>query len=119
MRQFTVQPKPKPMRPIAEVEGEEEEEEEDLEVTLPRLFEGAFQYLLPAPETITITYISRQNTDRRSLSPGTHDELVLSISQMVERRREKGEDWEFRVVEAEKLTKDEQVRVAAKTTVSS
>jgi hypothetical protein len=92
------------------------EDDDSLEVDPPRVREGAFQYLLPSPETITITYISRQRTGRR-LVQEDHEGLVRALREMVERRKAMGEKWEFRLVEAEGMSKDEQVRMAASTTI--
>lgn len=81
------------------------------------------QKFLPMPETVVITYISRQSS-RRRLIPEDHDVLVKELEALVKRKNEEekvGEmkkKWELHVLQAEKMTKDEQVRAAAKTTVS-
>ena len=67
---------------------------------------------LPMPETIVITYINRQKTQRR-LAHVDHDVLVHALKEMTQRR-----GWELNVVQAENLSKDEQVRIVARTTVS-
>jgi hypothetical protein len=75
---------------------------------------------LPLPDRVVITYISRQGV-RRRLIHDDHVSLVLALRQLVLRKnrvRGTGPEWEFNVVQAENLTKDEQVRIAARTTVS-
>lgn len=80
-------------------------------------------------EKIVITYISRQGS-RRSLIPKDHRVLVESLEDLVRRKNAEitstvhpdgamGKEWELNVVKAEEMTKDEQVRLAARTTVSS
>ncbi|KAJ7927965.1 hypothetical protein B0H13DRAFT_2550536 [Mycena leptocephala] len=59
---------------------------------------------LPMPAKIVITYISRQSAGQRKLTPESH-ELAWR----------KG--WELNVVEAEKLTRDEQLRIIGRTTI--
>lgn len=60
-----------------------------------------------------ITYVSRQNWGRRMLRPADHDRLVNAL-----KRLEKERDYEINIVEMDKLTRDEQIRLAARTTVS-
>lgn len=78
-------------------------------------------------EKIVITYISRQST-RRRLIPEDHDILVKELEDLVARKNAaiKGmiasggsgaKKWELNIVQAEHLTKDDQVRIAARTTV--
>jgi len=80
------------------------------------------QKFLGAPETIVVTYISRQNY-RRQLIKEDHQGLVEELEKLVGRKNEeaktdkKKKKWELNVIQAEKMTKDEQVRIAAKTTV--
>ncbi|KAF7339005.1 hypothetical protein MVEN_01976700 [Mycena venus] len=69
---------------------------------------------LPMPAKIVITYISRQSAGQRKLTPESHDELVKALKDLQER---KGDKWELNVVEAEKITKDEQLKIAARTTI--
>jgi hypothetical protein len=105
------------------------------EIVIPGFGEGGDEILngvgteaqkfLPMPETIVITYISRQSTSRRKLIPEDHDVLVKELEALVKRKNEerdldetKKRKWELHVLQAEKMTKDEQVRAAAKTTVS-
>ncbi|KIJ67844.1 hypothetical protein HYDPIDRAFT_83773 [Hydnomerulius pinastri MD-312] len=78
-------------------------------------------------EKIVITYISRQSV-RRRLIPEDHEILVKELEDLVARKNAEikgmrassgsgAKEWELNVVQAEKLTKDEQVRVAARTTI--
>lgn len=80
-------------------------------------------------ERIVITYISRQDT-RRHLIPEDHEALVENLEALVRRKNVEimsmvhtgggtGKRWELNVVRAEKMTKDDQIRLAARTTVSS
>lgn len=66
---------------------------------------------LPMPEKVVITYISRQ-ASRRRLIEDQHQVLVAALQDLAQRR-----GWELNVIQAEKLTKDEQVRAVAKATV--
>ncbi|KAF4590484.1 hypothetical protein EYR38_009785 [Pleurotus pulmonarius] len=69
---------------------------------------------LPAPETVVITYISRQAGNRRKLIDEDHDGLVSALQELVAR---KGKGWEFQLLEAEKMTKDSQVRAVSRSTI--
>jgi hypothetical protein len=70
------------------------------------------------PDKIVITYLSRQGT-RRRLIQGDHDLLVQSLRDLVQRKNgEGGVPWEVNVVEAEGLSKDQQVRLMVQTSVS-
>lgn len=59
-----------------------------------------------------ITYISRQNWGRRMLIPEHHDKLVAELYKL---RDTYG--YEVNVVEAEKMSRLEQIQLAARTTV--
>lgn len=59
-----------------------------------------------------ITYISRQSS-RRRLTAAAHADLVKALEE-----RAKKLDFELVIIEAEKLTKEEQIAIAARTTVS-
>lgn len=59
-----------------------------------------------------VTYISRQSS-RRRLTPESHADLVAALTKHSDKA-----GWDLNVVEAEKLTKEEQLQLAAKTTVS-
>ncbi|KAJ6568481.1 hypothetical protein B0H19DRAFT_1133372 [Mycena capillaripes] len=69
---------------------------------------------LPMPTKIVITYISRQSAPQRKLTPESHTELEEALRELVKR---KGANWELILVEAEKLSKDEQLKIAARTTI--
>jgi hypothetical protein len=87
------------------------------------------QSYLPLPDKIVITYIDRQSGHNRNLIASDHLELIEALHELVDRKNrerkalleqdspEKHLEWEFSVMEAGKLTKDEQVRAAARTTV--
>lgn len=90
------------------------------------------QNRLPKPDKIVISYISRQSARSRKLIANDHKLLVESLEELVARKNEeravylerkdkKPEDvpleYELTVVEAEKLTHDQQIRMAARTTV--
>ncbi|KAF7344858.1 hypothetical protein MVEN_01647500 [Mycena venus] len=74
--------------------------------------EGASQ--LPMPAKIVITYISRQSAWNRKLTQENHEELVKELQEL---KKRKGDKWEVNIFEAEKLSKDEQLQVVARTTV--
>ena len=59
-----------------------------------------------------ITYISRQEWGRRELLQRDHDELVKELNDL-----EKKYGWEVNVVSMDKIHRDEQIRLAARTTV--
>ncbi|WVQ85943.1 hypothetical protein IAT38_008111 [Cryptococcus sp. DSM 104549] len=61
--------------------------------------------------TPVITYISRQNS-RRRLTPESHEDLVNALE-----ARAKKLGWELIVVEAEKMSKEEQFALAGRTTI--
>jgi hypothetical protein len=60
-----------------------------------------------------VTYISRQSS-RRRLTPAAHAGLVKALEE-----RAKKVGFELLVIEAEKYSKEEQIAVAARTTVST
>ena len=79
-------------------------------------------------DKITITYISRQGS-RRRLIPEDHHLLLSELEGLVARRNAQvmltkgsdgvgGKEWVLNIVQAEQLTKDEQVRLASQTNVS-
>ncbi|KAK7065106.1 hypothetical protein R3P38DRAFT_2492073 [Favolaschia claudopus] len=81
---------------------------------------------LPMPPTILITYVSRQSAQHRKLTAEGHAGVVSALEELVRRKNEEvakhgrgsgGRRWELLVMEAEKLSKDEQVRVAGRTTI--
>ncbi|KAJ7175930.1 hypothetical protein C8R46DRAFT_1080078 [Mycena filopes] len=69
---------------------------------------------LPRPSKIVVTYISRQSAGQRKLTPDSHTDLVNSLRELVQR---KGPTWELNVVEAERLTRDAQLQIIARTTI--
>jgi hypothetical protein len=64
-------------------------------------------------EQVVVTYISRQAV-RRHLITEDHDGLVDALTELCERR-----GWELNVVAMEQISKEEQLAVAARTTVST
>ncbi|KAK4688610.1 hypothetical protein P7C73_g1504, partial [Tremellales sp. Uapishka_1] len=65
----------------------------------------------PGDYAPVVTYISRQSS-RRRLTPESHAELVAALE---ERSAKFG--WELVIVEAEKMTKEEQFALAGRTTI--
>jgi hypothetical protein len=63
-------------------------------------------------EEVVVTYISRQGV-RRHLIPEDHEGLVHALVELCHRR-----GWELNVVAMERLSRDEQLALAARTTVS-
>ncbi|KAI0298522.1 hypothetical protein BC826DRAFT_104230 [Russula brevipes] len=61
-------------------------------------------------EDVVVTYISRQAV-KRHLIPDDHEGLVRALTELCERR-----GWELNVVAMERLSKEEQLAVAARTT---
>ena len=64
--------------------------------------------------TPVITYISRQEWGRRMLIPSHHEKLVEELYKLRDKY-----GYEVNVVSAEKLSRIEQIRLAARTTVST
>ena len=64
--------------------------------------------------TPVITYISRQEWGRRMLIPAHHDKLVQELYKLRDRY-----GYEVNVVNPEKMSRMEQIRLAARTTVST
>ncbi|WWC65051.1 uncharacterized protein I303_107665 [Kwoniella dejecticola CBS 10117] len=65
----------------------------------------------PGIYTPVITYISRQSS-RRRLTKESHEDLVKALEE-----RSKKLGWELIIVEAEKMTKEEQFALAGRTTI--
>jgi len=63
-------------------------------------------------EEVVVTYISRQGV-RRHLVPDDHEGLVRALTELCDRR-----SWVLNVVAMERLNKEEQLALAARTTVS-
>ncbi|WWC66282.1 uncharacterized protein I206_100183 [Kwoniella pini CBS 10737] len=59
-----------------------------------------------------ITYVSRQEWGRRMLLKEGHDSLVKELKEL-----EKKYNWEINIVSMDKLSRDEQIRLSARTTV--
>ncbi|BEJ16657.1 hypothetical protein CspHIS471_0600580 [Cutaneotrichosporon sp. HIS471] len=64
------------------------------------------------PSTPVITYVSRQDWGRRMLRKQDHEVLVQELENL-----EKKYGWEVNIVSMDKLTRDEQLRLAARTTI--
>ncbi|KAJ6619756.1 hypothetical protein B0H10DRAFT_2175923 [Mycena sp. CBHHK59/15] len=71
---------------------------------------------LQVPDKIVITYINRQGT-RRHLLEEDNRALIAAVEELVERKNREGKRWEFNNVHAERLTLDEQVKFAGKSTI--
>ncbi|KAH9480331.1 hypothetical protein JR316_0006929 [Psilocybe cubensis] len=101
---------------------------------------ASHQNLLPLPEKIVISYISRQSARNRKLIKEDHERMVKAIQELVARKNKERSDfltakdglhgqktatgdesvplaWEFNELIAEHMTKDEQVQAAARTTI--
>ncbi|KAI0321189.1 hypothetical protein OF83DRAFT_1237812 [Amylostereum chailletii] len=74
------------------------------------LFSAAHPHRKVPSEQVVVTYISRQNV-RRRLVEEDHQGLVRALEALCERR-----GWQLNVIAAEKMTKEQQIGVAAKTT---
>ncbi|KAK7436697.1 hypothetical protein VKT23_018952 [Stygiomarasmius scandens] len=72
----------------------------------------ALSLVAKAKRRPVVTYLSRQATPRRRFRPETHLKLVASLRELCQRRR-----WEFILMEPEKMGRDEQIRIAAKTDI--
>ncbi|KAL7422448.1 hypothetical protein Q5752_003096 [Cryptotrichosporon argae] len=59
-----------------------------------------------------ITYVSRQDWGRRMLRTADHNELVRELHEL-----EKKYGWEVNIVSMDQLSRDEQIRLAARTTI--
>lgn len=66
----------------------------------------------PTNDTPVITYISRQGWGRRMLIPADHEKLVQELYKLRDRY-----GYEVNVVSPENLSRVEQLRIAARTTV--
>jgi hypothetical protein len=94
-----------------DVEKEEEEEEAEAEKEEEAL-EKINAKLAKSGKPV-ITYVSRQDWGRRMLLPEAHKGLVEALNALGEKY-----GWEVNVVAMDKLTRDEQIRLAGRTTVS-
>ncbi|AAW42198.1 expressed protein [Cryptococcus deneoformans JEC21] len=59
-----------------------------------------------------ITYVSRQDWGRRMLKKESHDSLVKELHDLEEKY-----GWEVNIVSMDKLTREEQIRLSARTTI--
>lgn len=75
----------------------------EIDITEPLAPQGTYKDV--------VTYISRQNS-RRRLTQESHDELVAALE---DRAAKLG--WELVIVEAEKMSKEEQLALAGRTTI--
>lgn len=93
-----------------DVESEEKQEEEqhENEEALEKV-----QAKLAKSGKPVITYISRQDWGRRMLKPESHAVFVEELKKLEEKY-----GWEVNIVAMDKLTRDEQIRLAARSTVS-
>ncbi|KAF8891040.1 hypothetical protein BD779DRAFT_1515909 [Infundibulicybe gibba] len=73
---------------------------------LLKLSTGNLEDELPLPEKV-------QTAAHRKLIQEDHDNLVAALEDLIVRR---GSNWELQVMEAEKMTKDEQIKAVARTT---
>lgn len=92
----------------------EEAWEKEKEKNLKALGDNQKTLSVPIPiakDKAVITYISRQSA-RRHLIPEDHKLLVDSLQEMATRK-----GYEFNIIEAEHLSKDEQLGVMSRTTV--
>lgn len=84
-------------------------------IDMPITSNASFESLVPVEERrqwpIVITYINRQG-GRRHLIEAHHERLVHELSSLAERR-----GWEFNDIRAEMLSQEEQLALAARTTV--
>ncbi len=90
---------------LEEEEGAIEEEKEEL------LAENRLAKQAHSGKPV-ITYVSRQEWGRRMLIKKDHEDLVRELGEL-----EKKYGWEVNVVSMDKLSRDEQIRLAARTTV--
>lgn len=72
--------------------------------------------------TVHITYISRQTARHRKLIKEDHEVLVKALTELVDRKNSQPDSptkrpWHLEIVEAEHISREEQVRIAARTTV--
>lgn len=65
-----------------------------------------------APSNPVITYVSRQDWGRRMLRKADHEKLVEELQNLHTKY-----GWEVNIVAMDKLSRDEQIRLAARTTI--
>ncbi|TYJ52838.1 hypothetical protein B9479_006561 [Cryptococcus floricola] len=86
-------------------EGAMEEEKEELR-------EKIIKEKQAQAGTPVITYVSRQDWGRRMLLKESHESLVHELGEL-----EKKYGWEVNIVSMDKLSRDEQIRLSARTTI--
>ncbi|KAL6305818.1 hypothetical protein BKA93DRAFT_776889 [Sparassis latifolia] len=79
--------------------------------TRPQLLAGASAPPLHLGQDVVITYISRQGS-KRHLIEGHHEALVTALTEMCRRH-----GWELNIVQAERLSMEQQLELAARTTI--
>jgi hypothetical protein len=92
--------------------GDDDGDSLDTANTVPATTATTATLELPMPQKVVVTYISRQGGSRRKLTPEAHDNLVSALKESADQK-----GFELIVMEAEKLTKDEQLRVIGRTTI--
>jgi len=65
-------------------------------------------------EEIEVTYVSRQGVHKRRLVPDDHEGLVRALTELCDKR-----GWKLNVPAMERLSTEEQLAIAARTTVST
>lgn len=96
-----------------EVDIEKLEEEEEAEAEAEEKALEKINAKLAKSGKPVITYVSRQDWGRRMLLPESHQSLVDALKEL-----EKKYGWEVNIVAMDKLSRDEQIRLSARTTVS-
>jgi len=91
----------------------------------PNILESAVD--LAMPKKIVVTYVSRQEVDRRRLVQADHDELVKSLQELVQRKNaarvKDGKDrhalreWELNVITAERMAREDQLKIFGRTSI--
>ena len=90
-----------------------EDEEEALEEAFEEIKEKQAKQKQVVAGKPVITYVSRQEWGRRMLKKQDHEGLVRELEALREKY-----GWEVNIVSMDKLSRDEQIRLAARTTVS-
>ncbi|KAH7108116.1 hypothetical protein BKA62DRAFT_739997 [Auriculariales sp. MPI-PUGE-AT-0066] len=76
------------------------------------ILDAGVNYGTEEQQPIVISYISRQGGDRRKLKDKDHDGLVAAVTALAKER-----GWEFTVVNAGGMSQEEQLLMAARTTI--
>ncbi len=85
---------------------------DDVRTAVTRFAGGSFD----EEQEVRIAYVSRQG-GRRSLIQEDHERLVRELTSLVAKKRALNKPWALDVVEAQRMSKDEQVRLFSKATV--